>query len=316
MPTRPTLLDLATQNGNDAAAGILDEAAIAVPEITGRSGSIQIPNVGAARVIRGTSYKTLVRTALPSVGFRDANDAPSKSKGTYESRRVETYILNPRWECDQAVADQHEDGPEAYLAVEGAAVTQAALQHVAKQMYYGTGTGGDTKGFPGLLAAVNSTMVVDAGGTTDNVASSVWAVRFGVNDVQWVLGENGMLELKDPRIGDILDADGDPLTGYIQELLAYVGLQVRSTYSVGRIKKLTTDDGKGLTDARIASLLEKFRPGFPPDVLFMTQRSQSQLRSSRTATNPTGAPAPFPSEAFGIPIVVTESILNTEALTL
>lgn len=310
---RPTLLDLAIQTGNDKVAGILDEAAIAVPEITGMQAGVRIPGVAEARTIKGTSYKTLVRTALPTVGFRDANEAPTKSKGTYENRRVETYILNPRWECDKAVADQHEDGPATYLAIEGAAVTQAALQHLAKQFYYGSEN--DAKGFPGLQAAYSSGMEVDAGGTTPSTGSSVYAVRFGPNDVQWVLGENGKIDLDDPRIGDILDADGNALTGYIQEMLAYVGLQVRSQYSIGRIRDLTADTGKGLTDDLIADLLGKFRPGLPPHALFMTQRSLSQLQKSRTATNPTGAPAPFPKEAFDIPIIVTESLSITEALS-
>lgn len=309
---RPTLLDLAIQSGNDAAAGILDEAAIAVPEITGRFAGVSIPNVGAARTIKGRGYKTLVRTALPTVNFRDANDGPVASKGTYEQRAVETYILNPRWECDRAVADQHEDGPAAYLATEGAAVTQAALQHVGKQFYYGTGN--DAKGFVGLQSSYNTAIEVDAAGSTASTGSSVYAVRFGPNDVQWVLGENGALELTNPRIGDIIGSNSQPLTGYIQEMLAYVGLQVRSIYSVGRIKRLTADSGKGLSDGLIADLLAKFRPGFPPDVLFMTARSQAQLQKSRTATNPTGAPAPFPTEAFGIPIVVTECLTNTESV--
>jgi len=96
--------------------------------------------------------------------------------------------------------------------------------------------------------------------------------------------------------------------------LAYPGLQIGNKYAVGRIKKITTDSGKTLTDALIAQLLEKFPVGFRPDYLFMNRRSLRQLQSSRTATNPTGAPAPFPSESFGIPIVVTDSIVSTETL--
>jgi hypothetical protein len=37
------------------------------------------------------------------------------------------------------------------------------------------------------------------------------------------------------------------------------------------------------------------------------------LQASRTATNPTGAPAPFPENAFGIPIVVTDALPIDEA---
>ncbi|MBA7711875.1 hypothetical protein ES703_120842 [subsurface metagenome] len=47
----------------------------------------------------------------------------------------------------------------------------------------------------------------------------------------------------------------------------------------------------------------------------MTARSLGQLQDSRTATNPTGAPAPFPESAFNVPIFDTTAITNTEALT-
>ena len=46
----------------------------------------------------------------------------------------------------------------------------------------------------------------------------------------------------------------------------------------------------------------------------MNRRSLRQLQNSRTATNPTGAPAPIPDSAFGVPIIVTDAIVSTEAL--
>jgi hypothetical protein len=51
-----------------------------------------------------------------------------------------------------------------------------------------------------------------------------------------------------------------------------------------------------------------------PNYVVMNRRSLGQLQRSRTATNPTGAPAPFPQEAFGVPIVVTDQINSTETL--
>jgi hypothetical protein len=45
----------------------------------------------------------------------------------------------------------------------------------------------------------------------------------------------------------------------------------------------------------------------------MSRTSLFELQASRTATNPTGAPAPFPTEAFGVPIIVTDSIPEDEA---
>jgi len=301
----PTLLDIAAANGSDAVVGLIDEASKAHPELT----------VGAARTIRGVHYKTRVRTALPSVGFRNANEGVAATKPTYENRLVECYILNPRWECDKAVADSYEDGAEAYIAEDGVAMLEAAMQALASQFYYGTGS--DAKGFPGLLAAYDTAnMVVDAGGTTADTGSSVWAVRFGPREVTWVYGNDGDLALSDVTEERVTDGSGNPFTAYCQEILARPGLQVASVYSIGRIKKLTEDSGKGLTDDLISTLLSKLPVGKRPDVLFMTRRSLRQLQQSRTATNATGAPAPIPDESFGVPIRVTDAIVDTEALAL
>lgn len=311
-----TLLDIARMNGSDAVAGLIEESQQAHPELSGMVNTVKIPGVGFMRTIKGTQYKTLVRTALPTVAFRDANEGAAASGSAWANRLVETFILNPRFEADKAIADAHEDGAEAYLALEASGQLEAAFRLLGKQFYYGRGTGGDAKGHPGMLQAYDATnMVVDAGGTTANTGSSAWLVKFGPKDVSWVLGQDGNLELDDPRIESLSDGT-NRYTAYVQELLAYVGAQVGSVNAVARIKKLTADSGKGMTDALMYSALELFPAGVAPDVCFMTRRSRAQLRTSRTATNATGTPAPLPQEVEGIPIAVTDSILNTEALTL
>ena len=275
----------------------------------------QLAGVGAARTIIGTSYKTLVRTALPSVSFRDGNQGTARTKSRYEERTVETYIMNPRWGVDKAVADRSEDGWQALMADEAEAHTEAAWQTVGKQLFYGRGTG-DSKGHPGLVDAYDSTnKVVDAGGTTADTGSSVWFVKWGPRAVQWVYGQNGKFEASDVDLRDLTDTDGNNYTGYHQELYAYPGVQVSSNRYLVRIRDITEDSGKGLTDALIASALSKFDSGVVPDVMFMSRRSLFQLQASRTATNATGTPAPIPQEAFGVPIAPTDSILDTEALS-
>lgn len=304
---RTTLLDIAKANGSDAVAGLIEEVVPAVPEL----------QRFAARTIKGLNYKTLVRTALPTVAFRNANEGAAALKSTYENRLVETFMLNPRIEADKLAADAYEDGPEAWLAMEGAGIVTAASITVAKQIYYGVGTGGDAKGFPGLLAIYDTTnMEVDADGSTASTGSSVWALKLGPQDCQLVVGLNGELTLTDPRVETIYDANSLPLDGYVQSLAARIGFQVGSKYSVGRIKKLTADSGKGLTDLLLSRLYEKFPVGHKPDVFMLTRRSLGQLQRSRTATNATGAPAPMPADWEGIPLVATDSLLDTEALTL
>lgn len=317
----PTLLDIMIRNGSDMLTGLVDEAVRQVPEITGkvvvRGQTIAVPGVGAARTIKGRQYKTRVRTALPSVGFRNANAGVTPTKSTIENRLVETFILNPIWKCDKAVADSSEDGAEAYIAEEAQAILASALMALGKQFYYGAAGGGDSAGHPGLLDAVDATMVVDAGGTTATTGSSVWGVKFGTQNAQWVMGQNGSLDLSPVRIADVIDPNDSTkqFTGYVQELMAFVGVQVLNKFSVCRIKKLTEDSGKGLTDALLGQALSLFPVGYAPDAFFLSRRSLKQLRASRTATNATGAEAPTPTEYENIPLIPTDSIIDTEALT-
>jgi hypothetical protein len=303
-----TLLDIAKLNGSDAVVGLIEEAMKAHPEIT----------LGAARTIKGLNYKTMVRTAVPAVAFRSFNEGTAATKSTFENRLVECFLMNPIWECDKAVADAYEDGAEALIALEGMGIMEGAMQQLAKVFYYGTdATFGDVKGFPGLLQMHDATnMVVDATGAAANTGSSVWAVRFGAQHVQWVYGGDGQLDLSDVSEVRLLDASSNPYMAYHQEILARPGLQVGSVYSVGRIKKLTAEAGHTLTDSLVYELLGKFPTGIKPDVLLMSRRSLHQLRNSRTATSPTGTPAPIPTEVEGIPIAVTDAISNVEALTL
>lgn len=314
-----TLLDIAKVNGSDAVVGLIDETTKLHPEIT---------NI-EARTIKGTMYKTLIRTGLPTVGFRNANEGATPSNSTYENRLIETFILNPMWQCDKAVADADEDGAQAFIAMEGEGSFEAALQALGKQFYYGRTSNADPKGHPGLLQAYDSTnMVVDAAGTTDNVASSVWLVKTDPKNVKWVWGANGQLALSDVTTQRVADPNNAAkyYTAYLQEILAYPGLQVGSIRGICRIKKLTTDSGKGLTDSLLAQAFGKFQVGIVPDLILMSRRSRTQLQLSRTVTlfgnagaKPNGSNtlvAPLPTDYMGIPIMATDSILDTETLAL
>jgi hypothetical protein len=320
-----TILDIAKTNGVDAVTGLIDETIKAHPELT------LIPS----RTIRGINYKTLVRTALgtTTAGFRSINAGVADLANVYENRLVEAFPLEARWTVDKALADSYEDGAAALLALEAAGVMEGQMQGLAAQFYYGTGTGGNSAGHPGLINAYDSTnMVIDAGGTTATTGSSVWILCAGPTDVQWVWGNAGQLELT-PAANQVLSqptlvVDSNDSTkkflGYSQTLSARVGLQVGSTRSVVRIKKLTEDSGKGLTDSLIAQALALLPVGKVPTVMLMNRRSRRQLQVSRSVTisastrvgGGVGNVADLPTEAFGIPIAVTDAISSTEALTL
>jgi len=319
-----TLLDIAKRNGKDAVVGIIEESTRAVPEVTGVNPftGAAVPGVGDARTIVGQSYKTLIRTGIPAVGFRDGNQGSTGVKSTWENRLVETFIMNPRWHVDRAIADKSEDGWQMLMADEASGVIQGGLRQLGRQFYYGKSTagvalGGNAKGFNGLIDVYDPTnRVVDAGGTTDNTASSVWAVKFGPQAVRWVFGANGAMDPTEVDIRDINDVDGNPYSAYFQELFMYPGLQIGSPLYMSRIKKLTADNGKGLTDARLSAMMKLWPASVRPDVIFLSVRSLYQLRDSRTATTDDGRNAPLPTVFDGIPLVPTESIVDNEPLTL
>jgi len=312
MPNNLTLLDLAKLNGADPIVGLIEEVATASPEV------VTIP----ARTIRGTSYKTVARNSRPTVAFRQANEGTAATKSNFTERLVECFILSARIEVDKAVARGYEDGEAALQAIEAAGVMRAALSTVGSQTIYGTSSG--AKGFFGLqqlIATFGDELVLDAGGTTDNVATSVYAIKAGNTGVQYVYGNGTTFDLGAFREGDATDAAGNRFAALIADLTAWIGLQCVNKYAVGRIKDITTDNGKGVTDAKIAELLSKFPIGETPTHLLMNRRSAFQLQTSRTMTASTkqeaftGILPGRPTESFGIPIIITDSIGNTETLS-
>jgi len=308
-----TLLDIAKMNGSDRSVGLIEENLNAAPEL----------ELFPARQIAGTSFKTLVRTAYPTTGFRAANEGVEPTKSTYVNKMFETFYYDGQLEVDNAVATADEQGAEHSLMLEEDGHSRAFLLTSGKQFWYGTGTGGDAKGFPGAVQVVDSSLVVDATGTTADTGSSVYAVVAAPKFFEVIAGNNTVLQLGEWR-KQTTTRSSKEMTAWKNSLEGWIGSAFYSKHAVGRIKKLTADSGKGLTDILLADLLNKFPVGVKPTHLFMSRRSRRQLQASRSVTlqgqgtNRPNQPAiaAIPTEYDGVPIIVTDSILDTEALTL
>lgn len=311
-----TVLDIAKSTGDDGIVALIEEVVKYVPEMA------YFP----ARTIKGTQYKATVRTDIPTARFRKANKGAVIGQSKYENRLYDCYITDQPWLCDKMVADAHEDGAAAFIAAEGAGMVKAQGILLGKQFWYGNpevaGTAfSDDLGFPGMMKMYDSsgmTVTVSTSGSTAGTGSSVWAVCGGGSEdgAQWLYGNgSNPLQLTDVKEVVLNDASSNPLTQYHQQLLAWVGCKLGNLKCAARIKNLTEDSGKTLTDALLADLVDCFPTGYVPDAIFMTRRSRKQLKKSRTATSDSGKPAPMPTEYEGIPIIVTDSLQNTEALT-
>jgi hypothetical protein len=316
MPTYQTLLDIMKFNGADKTVGLVDETVRAHPEIF----------ASAARTIVGTRLKTVVRTGLGNVGgsFRAANQGTSPIVHTLEQRFFETYMLTPRVEADVTVADSYEDGKASYFAMQASGVMEGEWQGMCRQFYYGALSGfANAAGNPGLIDMYDSAnMVVDAGGTTNNVASSVWFVKFGESACEWIWGNNQAgIQMGPIRIEGRIDPANSSkiLDRYVQVGTGYPGLMLTDLRAVGRIKKVTTDVGCGLTDTLLEKMMSQFQVGVRPDVIFLTRRSAQQLQQSRITAlvpNPNWPTGMMWTDGVTVPFALTDSILNTESLTL
>lgn len=314
---RITLLDVALAKGHDRAVGLIEESIATVPEI----------GVFPVKSIAGTYYDTLVRTGLPTASWTAGNTGVAASKSTLDRRRVECFLLQSRIEMAKHITDATEEGAAWWQAMESLGAATAALRLVSSQIYYGTTAG--ALGFSGFKAATPvsgaSGIVTNATGATSTTASSAYFVKFGPQGVNLVAGRNATLELSNFMEESIEDASGLKLPGYVGHLHAWMGLQLTNTNAVSRIYNLTEDSGKGLTDALIATHLAKLKDGYDPDMILMSRRSRRQLQHSRTSVinagpgsakpdGSVGNVGPIPTEAFGIPIMVSDSILNTDAI--
>jgi hypothetical protein len=303
------LLDIAKLNGSDTIVGLIEETLTYAPEV----------QIMPARTIRGTSYKIASRVSYPGVGFRAANEGSTPSKSEFENQLIECYILSGAVQADVAVARAYEDGEQAWKDIESIGVMRQAMIELGSQVIYGTSV--DAKGFPGLQAihtAFNSglgdlALTVSAAGST--AKTSVYGINTDTQGVQLVFGSGTTFELGEWRIENVGTASVYP--AHVANLTAWVGMQVGSRYSVGRLSNVGTDNGTGVTDARLAELLSKYPVGYRPNYWLMNRRSAFQLQSSRSAAfgtigakSATGSEvfAPLPLESNGIPIVITDSI--------
>lgn len=262
-----------------------------------------------------TSHEWLKKTAAPGAGFRAINDGLENTKAAYTKITQALKLFDAGFDVDMGLLKA--EGGENLKRREAIDHLKSAFVGMESQVIYGTDS--DAVGFNGFadqssVDSISDDMVVDAGGTTASTASSVWAIRLGDAAVSAVYGLGGSIEvgqeynvLRSGSVTGSYDAVRTPI-------LFYGGLQVATSLDLGRIANVTEDAGKGLTDDLLAELIGKFPAGRGPNVIAMSRRSLRQLQQSRTATNPTGAPAPFPESAFGVAIVPTDQISDVEAL--
>jgi len=248
----------------------------------------------------GTQHKYLKETLAPGVAFRDVNTGIVNAASQDTLVTVALKLMDASFDRDKGLISEFKDGGDSFMAKEAMRSIKAAFSSAEKQLI--NGTGADSDGNTGLADTLSDLgdMVISAGGAVADKQTSVYFIRDGRDDVSAIMGNEGQIsmgEMYDTVVGTA-EATNKGYGAKRIDILAWMALDAVAT----------------LTDDLISDMLALFPAGKAPSYIVMNRTSLKQLQQSRTATNATGAPAPFPSEAFGVPIVVTDSIVSTEAI--
>lgn len=265
--------------------------------------------INAVAASNGTTHRYKKETGESSTAFRDLYTGVAKTKSADTAMSEDLKILDASFSVDVAEANGYRGGRDAYLEIELRRSLRAAMFATEKQIIQGTNSSaGGFDGLEQLLDNSDDDMVIDAGGSVAANQANVWLVRSGDADLSYVAGNDGNISFNtedEPGVIPVLEGVGSYGAYYIP-VTGWGGMQFGSIHSVARIANL--DDVATLNDDLISDALSLFPAAKMPNQIWMSRKSLKQLQQSRTATNVTGAPAPFPTEAFGFEIVVSDAI--------
>ncbi len=271
-----------------------------------------LASMAAMQASYETVHEWLKKTAPPDVGFRQINDGRENSKATYTKRTETLQLFDASFAIDMGLLKARSG--MALQRREAVDHLQAAFADMEKQVFAGTNNKAD--GFNGFqdedsVNALADAKVVDAGGNAASGCSDVWVVRSGTSNVAIAYGLGATIDIGQTYPTVLPGSSTGRYDAERTPIMVYACVQVATTHDLVRIANI--DAANPLTDDLISKALSLFPAGKSATNMAATRRSVQQLQASRTATNTTGAPAPFPESAFNVPIVVTDQISDTQA---
>jgi len=327
--------DVLKFTGFDGGKEIASEVRVSCPEFTGSDvfgNSFEIGK-GQATVAQDYVEGLIRKETTPVDPFRNVNEGLATSKGEYERTLFKLHNAGGYVQYDRALIDRDAARGARLMQEEGKRVLEDAIRALGKQFFYGgTSEGGaSAKGFQGLEAFTEN--VISAGGSAsgsgDTDLTSAYFVRFSELDgVCWLFGRDGEFNMTEIEKAEIPDPnDSAKLIPIYRQLLEfYPGLSFASKYAAVRIANIATASATtpaslsttALTDKHLLVALDSFK-GAKPDALFMSRKAGILLGASRqpsiTISGKTMYTGEFnaPTEAFGVPILYTDSLCSNEA---
>jgi len=290
----------------------------------------------------GTIHKEEIRSSLPAVYYRKANQPIPTSKSVSEERTFSSAHFESKSQIDKMVACRGGLDRVAYNRWNQAqGHIQAMAQEHATLMIYGSPISSNQKspGFFDILSTLATTeptyrQIVDAGGTgSDN--TSILLVVWGERSVFGVYPEGTTMGLKRDDMSangslvqiyglDVNNAAGT-FWGYEEDFSIDHGLVVKDYRQIARVANIDVSDlvagtGADVIDTMISAAykIDSLENGTP--VWYMNRTIEAHLH--KQALTKVGAGAGLSFENFegkriltflGIPIRRSDSILTSES---
>lgn len=290
----------------------------------------------------GTSHKEDIRSALPKIYYRKANQAISASKSTIEERSFQAAHFESKSQIDAAVASRGGKDRIAFNRWNQATghIQAHAIEHAALTIY-GSPTTSYRKvaGFFDVFSTVSASEptgknVIDGGGTS-NDNCSILKVHWGPQAVFGIFpaGTQAGLKRTDRSAGDVqvqiaaLDQDGNAGTfyGYEEQFEIDHGLVVKDWRQATRICNLDTanllsgNSAADLFDLMIDANYKIHNPQNGNGVWYVNRTIEAFLH--KQALNRVSAGAGLTFENYqgqkvlmflGCPVRRSDALLNTE----
>lgn len=356
----PTIAQLAQIRNNPFGSEIFSTVQTATP----------ILDTLDTREMVGRSYISLARTGIPVAGgFKDLNEGASSGQVTFkmgrvDARRIYVVVSEPKRSTDTWDEENMLPGgamlDEDWFTLQTKGRLETEKLNLEKCIIYGTAI--DAKSFPGFKQLTATSLasntlaladtaastgfvkeVVNAGGNSANLTSSVYSVSEGSRGVVLRAGGIGgmanflqMSEVKEQFAPDPGDSSKEQ-EYYKSAGEGWVGLSVQGADQVSaersyvqralrRLCNITPTTG--LTELMLDKLVAAHGPSAPPTRLFMSYRSGELYQASKSPGSVIfmmGASGDANKASFtqrpdlqnnhrGIPIVYSQWINDDEAV--
>jgi hypothetical protein len=319
----PTLADLAKSRDPDGAQAALIEQLertnAFLPDAVWKEGNLP------------TGHRVAARTGLPSVGWRAYNEGVAASKSRRDTFDETCGMLEGHTLVDCELAGLYSD-PAAFRYSE----EQGMLQAMNAEMEYGMiyhSTKTAPEKFHGLAPRLNATtdpyggQIVDSQiAATDSDQTSVWLVVWGPNTVFGIFPKGSVAGLTPHDMGEqmVADSSGNRFRAYETVWNWKIGLVVADARYFARLANIDTSaiakSGKLLIEDMISLYyavkdVRAGRAAFYCNRLvheyLHNQAVDTVKNSSLSIDNIGGQPI---VRFLGIPVRMTDAILNTEAI--